>query len=254
MTERTPSDTILLPIDLHGVSRSTLDTLVRLARHLDCGLLGLFVEDPRLQQVADLPFPTEIVLSSGGERELRPERLRSRLGRVSRDTRTWLDELAGHNKVQLTYETASGARLNAVLQRAGGEDIFIPGRVRRPSAPGRGAPRAVIPRLGVLLGEPEGDDRALSIVGVLVAAGLVGVLHVLVTGAVDAGRLQAIERLGRRPHLLRLQDRSPQGIIELIRRAPYDLQILPLSSLRDIPPAQLEAALDTSRSQVLVVS
>ena len=50
--------TILVPIDLHGINRGTLETLVRIARQLDQGLLGLLLEDIRLQQVADLPFTT----------------------------------------------------------------------------------------------------------------------------------------------------------------------------------------------------
>jgi len=252
--ERPAIDTLLVPIDLHGVSRATLDTVVRVAGKLDCRLLGLFVEDPRLQQVANLPFTTEIVLASGGERALLPEKLRAHFGKVSRETRTSLDELAGHNRVQLAYETVSGARLSVVLQRAGAVNIFFPGRERRSSVPARGASRAAIPRLGVLLAEPERDDKVLAFTRALVAGGMVGSVHVLLPGTVDAARLQAIERLGLRARLLRQEDRSPQGITRLIQRGPYDLQILPLSSLRDIPPPQLEAALDASRSKVLVVS
>ena len=62
---------ILVPIDLQGIGRDTLETLVRIARLLDRGLLGLLLEDIRLQQVADLPFTTEITLIGGRERSLR---------------------------------------------------------------------------------------------------------------------------------------------------------------------------------------
>ena len=61
---------ILVPIDLHGINRSTLETLVRIASLLDRKVLGLLLEDIRLQQVADLPFTTEITLDSGRERIL----------------------------------------------------------------------------------------------------------------------------------------------------------------------------------------
>ncbi len=246
--------TIVLPIDAHGVSRATLDILVRVARQLDCALLGLFVEDARLQRVADLPFATEVVLTSGGERRLQPERLRSHFGKVSRDTRAVLEQLAGDNRVQLTCETASGARLGAVLQRAGGVNIFLPGRERWPARHTPRIRRPAIPRLGVLLGAPEEDQRLLSVAGTLVDAGLVGVVHVLSPGALDAERRGAIERLGLAVRVVRLDGLDRQGVTGLIRRSPYDLQVLPFSCVQEIPPAQLESALDASRGQVLVVT
>ena len=62
---------ILLPIDLHGINRNTLETVVRIASLLDRKVLGLLLEDMRLQQVADLPFTTEITLDSGREKSFR---------------------------------------------------------------------------------------------------------------------------------------------------------------------------------------
>lgn len=254
MTDRNAIDTILLPIDAHGVSRAELDTLMRMARQLDCRLLGLFVEDTRLQQVADLPFTTEVVLVSGGERDLHPQRLRSRFGKISSDTRTALEELARRNRVQLAWDTAEGARLHSAMQRAADVNVFLPGRALWSGAPTRRARPAAIPRLGVLLNNPVDDSHVLAMATALVAGGLVGAVHILLPGAADSARLRAIAQLGPRAHLMRIHRLTPQGVTELIRRAPYDLQLLPLSSLQDIPPQTLEAALDACPRQVLVVS
>ena len=40
---------IIVPIDLHGINRHTLEILVRIAHQLDRSLLGLLLEDIRLQ-------------------------------------------------------------------------------------------------------------------------------------------------------------------------------------------------------------
>ena len=73
---------ILVPIDLYGINRRNLETLVRIARQLDRGLLGLLLDDTRLRRVADLPFTTEITLGSGRERSLLRDHLTQRLSDV----------------------------------------------------------------------------------------------------------------------------------------------------------------------------
>ena len=70
MTELSTRRSILVPIDIHGINRDALETLVRIARQLDRSLLGLMLEDIRLQRVADLPFATEITLAGCHERNL----------------------------------------------------------------------------------------------------------------------------------------------------------------------------------------
>ncbi|MBN7795451.1 hypothetical protein [Parahaliea mediterranea] len=253
MSDRQPANTIVLPIDLYGVRRPVLEALVRIAGQLDCRLLGLIVDDPRLQRVADLPFTTEIVLAGGTEREFLPQQVRARFARISRQTQRLLDELATHNRVGLSYEAVSGAGLQAVLQRGERLNLFLPGRVGGPARPA-GAARVAIPRLGLLLGVAGYDAAIVAMARALVGAAMVGAVYVLSPRAPEPSRLQGLGQRGIRPHLLHQDDLSPAGVLALIRRSGYDLLILPRAALEGISPDAFEHALASARGQLLVVS
>lgn len=253
VSEQQPANTILLPIDLYGVRRQVLEALVRIAGQLDCRLLGLIVDDPRLQRVADLPFTTEIVRAGGTERELLPQQVRDRFARISRQTQRLLEELASHNRVGLSYESVSGAALQAVLRRGEQANIFLPGRVGGQARPG-GAARAAIPRLGMLLGIPGYDAAIVAMAQALVSAAMVASVYVLSPRVPDAILLQGLHRRGLRPHLLHQGDLGPEGILNLIRRSNYDLLLLPRPALQGVAPEAFERVLESARGQILVVS
>jgi hypothetical protein len=245
--------TILVPIDLYGINRSTLETLVRIARQLDRSLLGLLLEDIRLQRVADLPFTTEITLSSAQERSLLRDQLIRRHSQVSSVTRRLLHELAERDQVVLTFEDAAGSRWHTALERKGAIDIFFPARQRWRAADARiaGAP---IRRLGILLWNTELDEKLFSIAAVLLRAGLVGDTYILCSRPPLPEQLQTLYQQG---HQVRIQSNipaTPSAVTRLIQHSPYDLLLLNRDSLQGIPPGLLDAALDKSGSQVLVVN
>lgn len=247
--------TILVPIDLHGINRTTLETLVHIARQLDRSLLGLLLEDLRLQRVADLPFTTEITLSGGRERSLLRDHLSQRHNQVSADTRRLLNELASRDQVNLTFEDAGGTRWHTVLERDDPLDIFFPARQRWHAVtsghwPGRG----VIRRLGVLVPADELPGHVIDTAAALLKAGLVGDIYVLSDKPLMPEQLHDLYRPG---HQVRVQSNvasSPTNLVELIRRSPYDLLLLPRECLRNVPPDALDAALDRAGGQVLVVN
>ena len=104
---------ILVPIDLHGIHREALEQLVRIARQLNRDLLGLLLEDIRLQRVAELPFTTEITLSGGRERSLLSEQLTERHSLVTTDARKLLNELADRDRGRRLF----GRRIRATQDR-----------------------------------------------------------------------------------------------------------------------------------------
>ena len=255
MTEPTQRRTILVPIDLHGINRSTLETLVRIARQLDRGVLGLLLEDVRLQQVADLPFTCEITLSGGHERSLLRDHLSQRLSLVSADTRRCLSELASRNKVEINFEDAAGARWHTALERDGQLDIFFPARQRwhlpESGHPGRSG---IIKRLGVVLPQNQSCVSVIDTAGTLVEAGLVGDIYVLSNRPPLPEQLHNLYRPG---HQVRLQTNfscDAANLAALIHHSPYDLLLLPRDCLQGIPPDVLEAALDKSGGQVLIIN
>lgn len=255
MSEPRLRRSILVPIDLHGVNRHTLETLVRIARQLDRSLLGLLLEDIHLQQVADLPFTTEITLGSGRERSLVRDHLSQRHNLIRSDARRQLNDLATSNQVELQFEDAAGARWTAVLERDGHQDIFLPPRARwhtQPHVPA--GKRQPIKRMGVVLPPGEPDTRVLAAAAALIKADLVGDIYILSRVPPVPEDLHDLYRTG---HQVRLQSNfhcSTQSLSALIHRCPYDLLILPGECLREIPATQLEAVLDESPSQVLIIN
>ena len=255
MTEPGLRRCILVPIDLHGINRSTLETLVRIARQLDRKLLGLLLDDVRLRQVADLPFTTEINLNNGQERNLLRDQLLQHQNLISADTRRQLNELAVNHQVELSFENATGARWTSAVGREGHLDIFFPARMRwHTKLPDHRAQANCIRRLGVILANNETDTSIISTAALLSKANLVGDIYLLCKQAPLAEQLH---ELHRHSHSLRLQKNfscTPQGVLALIKQSPYDLLLLPGQCLEDIPGAELEAALDKSSGQVLVIN
>ncbi len=244
---------ILVPIDLHGINRRSLETLVRIARQLDRALLGLLLEDIRLQRVADLPFTTEISLSGAGERKLLRDALTRRHSQVNMATRRLLHELAERDRVALSFEDAEGSRWHTALQREGAIDIFFPARQSWHTAPEYryGAP---VRRLGILLSETGLDEKLLDIAALLLKAGLVQDSYILCSRPPVP---EALQNLYQQGHQVRIQSNikaTPPMVTKLIQQSPYDLLLLNRDSLNGIPPGLLDASLDKSGSQVLVVN
>ncbi len=255
MTERVQRRSILVPIDLHGISRDTLETLVRIARGLDRGLLGLLLEDIRLRQVADLPFATEITLLGGRERSLLRDHLSQRHSRVSADTRRLLDQLANRDRVELTFENAEGTRLHTALEREGQLDIFFPARQRwqlvAARRPGQGR---TLRRLGILLAHTAQDQSVLEIARNLQQSESVAEVYVLADRSPSKEQLDTLYRPGSRICVQANLAVNPVTVTRLITAATYDLLLLPRDCLQGIPPEVLDAALEKSGAPVLVIN
>ena len=246
---------ILVPIDLYGINRDTLETLVRIAHLLDRKVLGLLIEDIRLQQVADLPFTTEITLDSGRERNLLRHQLLQRHNVISAQARRQLQELAVSHQVELSFEDVCGDRWPSALERDGHQDIFLPPRTRwteRAQAAHR--QHFAIRRLGVFLPHGLQDDRVLNTATALVKAELAGDVYLLTRRPPLPESLHPLFRQGHQVHLQANFSCNAADILALIRQSPYDLLLLPGASLRDIPAAELDATLDKASGKILIIN
>lgn len=255
MTEQHRRRTILVPIDLHGINRKTLETLVRIARQLDRKLLGLMLEDMRLQQVADLPFATEISLIGGRERSLLRDHLSQRQTLVTTDTRRTLDELAKRDEVELVFEHAAGGRLHSALEREGSLDVFFPARQRwQRLALVRPAGGRPIRRLGIVLAGTAQDKGVIDMTRMLLQTQLTAEVYVLGTASMEPSALASLYLPGCRICIQPRLSCDPASITGLIRQNPYELLLLPKDCLRGIPVDSLDTTLDRSGGQVLVVN
>ncbi len=254
MTETLTRAAILVPIDNQGVNSATLELLVRIAQHLDRGLLGLILESPRLQRVAALPFTTEILLGSGQERSLERDHLSRHHSLVAADTRRRLLALARQARIELDFEEDRGERWSAALERAGDLDIFMLPRRRwqNPDTPST-RNHHKIRRLGLLMGG-DADHRLVSIALALEQAGLVASVYALYPAQPDMDTCGPLLRGRARCHVQSGAPESIAGLTNLIRRSPYDLLIIGRDRLSEVPAAELNMALEAAGGQVLVVA
>jgi hypothetical protein len=246
---------ILVPIDPLGMHPVVLETVVRIARQLDRKLLGLLLEDIRLLKIADLPFTTEISLHNGQERSLLRDHLSQQQSVISAELRRQLADLAASNRVELSFENAAGGHWTTMMERDGKQDIFLPARKRwHAKAPDHRTRRNIVRRLGMVLANDPTDNRIINTAASLSKANLVGDIYIL---SKQPPLQEALRDLYRPGHPLKLQANfscSAEALVKLIKHSPYDLLLLPGQCLQDIPDAELEAALDKTSGQVLVIN
>lgn len=246
---------ILIPIDLHSINRRSLELLVQVARRLDRGLLALMLEDLRLQQVADLPFTTEITLSGARERSLLRDHLSVRHNRVIGSACRLLNEIAQRNRVELSFEETAGQRLHCALERDNGLDIFFPPRhqwLQQGSATGSG--QLFVNRLGLLLTPGEQGQRVLDAAQILLHSGHVGDIYLLSDKEPTQEQKRTLSRAGHRLSVQTGFRCDPGALAMLLRRSPYDLLLLPRNCLDQMADDALDNALETSGGQTLLIS
>lgn len=245
---------ILLPIDLHRISRERLQTVVEIASLMQQGVLGLLLEDLQLQQAAALPFTTE-VLNSGRERSLLCDQLARRSERINADTQTALAELAGSRNVDLRFEKASGQRLHCALEYAGDLDVFFTPREQWQTARPTGRrPEQRAMRLLVLSSSGQTGQRVMRVAAALLQAGRVSNVEIIGGDNTAGAELTRIAQPGQRIMWRHDTPLTAATIVQLIMRSPCDLMLIPRELLATIPAADLSAALALARAQILVAS
>ena len=246
---------ILVPIDAHGVDRATIETLVALARKLGRGLLGMVLDNARLQRVAELPFTTEIVLAGGKERALRGEQLNRYGEKIISEARHLLGELATRQQVSITFEYARGERLPALLKRSGPVDIFLPRRLRWHALAVSYVPYQIpVKALGVALSGGAEDKAVIAAAGALLGLGQANQVYILARGEPARERVAAWSRPGVRVCVQSRLPGDPVALAQLIAQSPYELLILPRLVVANMAPALLDKALDAAAGQVLLVN
>jgi hypothetical protein len=107
------------------VDERTLATAADLAQSMELALLGLFVEETDLFQLAALPFAAEVSVPSARTRRLDPATMALALrARSSEARRTLARRLAGA-AVRWDFATVRGSPLSAMLQVSTESDLLV---------------------------------------------------------------------------------------------------------------------------------
>lgn len=242
--ENSAAPEIYVAIDnTHGISRASLEAAVMLAEQVKASLLGLVVQDLLLQSVAELPFTTEVVRSTGEERDLFADHLRQRHQQMLSRLRLLFDECALARQVRFRFEVGE-RKLPVPLPPGRAWGIYVPGSRRSTT----GRPAASLGRIKVLFDGSEQARRAVDIVRSLAEAGRCRELMLVNLGGLPASLLNELSQRGIRVYLLN-EAVSQQVVLRHIVGGPaVDLVLVPLPLTEGVEQTVLQNTLESSAS------
>jgi nucleotide-binding universal stress UspA family protein len=268
---------ILVALDASADSQAALEAAADLAAELRAELLGLFVEDINLLQMAKLPYAQEVRYMVADMRKVDAPHLEQQLRRQAAEAERQLAKEAKRRNISWSFRVARGAVAAELLGAATDADLLALGRagqsviqaVRRLGSTARKAvvqaPHAVLlMQSGIDLDRPvllvfDGSNeswRALAIA--LRLARVSGELRILICAEDDssAERYEAQISDQVEPFIIeltfrRLYQPSPTNLAYLLKLSGVDLLVL--GSTDQLPAETIQAMIGELEHPVLVV-
>ncbi|MGW8317635.1 MAG: universal stress protein [Candidatus Promineifilaceae bacterium] len=123
---------ILVAMDASTHSLAALEAAADLAASLEAELIGLYVEDENLLNLAGLPFAREVRPTSATSRRISSDRMEQELRLEALQARQAMKAAADRVQAQWTFRIVRGQVTQAVLTAALEADLIAMGRVGRP--------------------------------------------------------------------------------------------------------------------------
>lgn len=242
---------LCIAIDPHGISRASLNTAIILAERFKIGLFGLFISDDRLHRVAQLPFTTEVVISTGEERELLAEAVELVNQRSLMAIRNLFEQIALPQKQRFRLEVSSaGLSLRLLLENR--QDLFLPARKKRFRTANQQSLEP-LKRVKWVYDGSEACERARLLLLELVHAGMTQEVLLLPRCAAPRQTLAELSRAGARIYWLEYAGGTE--LAQQLKTPPHgDLLLLPASSVDGLGERDLQEINLISTSAVLVVA
>jgi nucleotide-binding universal stress UspA family protein len=268
---------ILVALDASADSQAALEAAADLAAELRAELLGLFVEDINLLQMAKLPYAQEVRYMVADMRKVDAPHMEQQLRRQAAEAERQLAKEAKRRNISWSFRVARGAVAAELLGAATDADLLALGRVgqsviqavRRLGSTARKAvvqaPHAVLlMQSGIDLDRPvllvfDGSNeswRALAIA--LRLARVSGELRILICAEDDssAERYEAQISDQVEPFIIeltfrRLYQPSPTNLAYLLKLSGVDLLVL--GSTDQLPAETIQAMIGELEHPVLVV-
>jgi nucleotide-binding universal stress UspA family protein len=118
---------ILVALDASAHSHAALEAAAALAAGLDAELLGLFVQDMELVQLAQLPFAREVGLTSAGSRALDPRSMEVALKVQAQKAKTAFEATAQRHGLQCSFRVTRGHVVTELLAASADVDLLALG-------------------------------------------------------------------------------------------------------------------------------
>ena len=145
---------ILVALDASPHSMAALKAAAELAARLKADLLGLFVEDIALLELAESPYAREIFYPAGTHAPLTRPSMESKLKALSERARKALETAAEESHIRWSFRTVRGEVTTEIIAAASEFDLLAMGKVgwsvgpqARMGSTARGAATSAVPVL-----------------------------------------------------------------------------------------------------------
>lgn len=118
---------ILVALDASAHSHAALEAAASMAARLNAELLGLFVQDLELLQLAQFPFAREVGLTSAGRRVLDPDSMDLALKAQAQKAKASLEAMALRHGLRHSFRVARGYVVAELLAAAAEVDLLALG-------------------------------------------------------------------------------------------------------------------------------
>lgn len=118
---------VLLPMVSAELSERTLDFAADLASAFEAELVGMFVKEEDLLNLAELPFTSAFDRQFGQRRALSRPRMEQALDALSEKARTALGALAQRRKLSWSFEVRTGHPIETAVEAASEFDLLAVG-------------------------------------------------------------------------------------------------------------------------------
>ena len=129
---------VVVALDASPCSRAVLRTAARISAALGAELEGLFVEDTRLLDLAELPIAVEL-RQPGGVRAFDRSLMEQELRVVAQTVEHWAGEIAHQHNATWRFRVVRGNIARSLMDAAGEHALLSLGRFGNPICPGRPA-------------------------------------------------------------------------------------------------------------------
>lgn len=245
----TESREIWAAIDIRRLNPGALETVVLVAERVRAGVLGLLVEDDLLRQVAELPFATEVVRSTGEERQLYAGGIRAESERLVAAAQQLLGQLSQARQVSCRFDIRREKPLVRTLITQASDIVLTSPAAAHSTILHKGT----LQRVKLFYDSSEQALRALDMLKGLLQAGLTHVVYLISPQAIPTGLLMELQSLGARVYLIHLAADSQSLLQHLIDGPAANLQLLPASLADAIDDRALQWALENANTQASYV-
>lgn len=240
---------IYIAIDPRCIWQTSLDIAITLAECLKVGIFAQLVSNNLLRQVAQLPFTTEILVSSGEEREFHSATVAAVEERKHRGVSQLLEQRAGLRRVSFRLETASeDLTLNVALEKR--QDCFLP-PLRSPAKP-RGGNRGIY-AVNWVYDNCAASERCLRLLQELIGAGLTRQVNLFANKPLPRQVISALVDCGARVCWVNSAS-GDELLAKLQSGQDADLLILPASYSAQIGDDKLRELNQHCSAPILVIA